>query len=93
MDVVNAFSPDSVAISVAPSAQRGQAIVRTTSAHQSDTARRRFLLTLACHLSINCGLGLLQRNTGGDLGLLPIDTAKADIAIGPSWPRRERLAI
>src|SRR5215813_13166213 len=48
---------------------------------------------LACHLAINSSLGLLLRNTGGDLGLLPIDTAKADIAIGPCWPSRKRLAI
>src|SRR5262249_13990784 len=48
---------------------------------------------LACSLALNCGCGLLLRNTGGDLRLLPIDTAKADIAIGPSWARRERLAI
>src|SRR5262249_38160924 len=47
---------------------------------------------LACHLAINCGLGFLPRNTGGNLGLLPIDAAKADIAIGPYWPSRERLA-
>ena len=43
---------------------------------------------LACHLAINSSLGLPPRNTGGDLGLLPIDTAKADIAIGPCWPSR-----
>src|SRR5262249_34209967 len=48
---------------------------------------------LACHLAINCGLGLLPRNAGGDLRFLPIDTAKADIAIGPCWPSRKRLAI
>src|SRR5262245_6714435 len=47
---------------------------------------------LACHLAINCGLGLLLRNAGRDLGLLPIDAAKADIAIGPYWPSRQRLA-
>src|SRR5262245_34630832 len=47
---------------------------------------------LACHLAINSSLGLLLRNTGGDLGLLPIDTAKADITIGPCWPSRN-LAI
>src|SRR5215813_14975840 len=45
---------------------------------------------LACHLAINCGLGLLLRNAGGDLRFLAIDAAKADIAISPSWPRRER---
>ena len=48
---------------------------------------------LACHLAINSRLGLLLRNTGGDLGLLPIDTTKADIAIGPCWPSRKHLAI
>src|SRR5215468_5066493 len=48
---------------------------------------------LACHLAINCGLGSLLRNAGGDPRFLAIDVAKADIAISPSWPRRERLAI
>src|SRR5262249_32616781 len=48
---------------------------------------------LACHLAINCGLGLLLRNAGGDLRFLAVDVAKADIAISPSWPRSERLAI
>src|SRR5499433_2332957 len=48
---------------------------------------------LACHLAINCGLGLLLRNAGGDLRFLAVDVAKADIAISPSWPSRERLAI
>src|SRR5215475_711218 len=45
---------------------------------------------LACHHAITCGLGLLLRNAGGDLRFLAIDAAKADIAISPSWPRRER---
>lgn len=57
-------------------------------AHQAGTVQRRLLLALACHLAINSSLGLPLRNTGGDLGLLPIDTAKADIAIGPCWPSR-----
>ena len=48
---------------------------------------------LACHLAINCGLGLPLRNAGGDLRFLAVDVAKADIAISPSWPSRERLAI
>ena len=48
---------------------------------------------LACHLAINSGLGLLPRNVGGDLGLLAIDAAEADIEISPLWSRRERLAI
>ena len=43
---------------------------------------------LACHLAINCGLGLLLRNAGGDLGFLRIETAKADRAIGPCRPSR-----
>src|SRR6266481_398969 len=47
---------------------------------------------LACHLAINCGLGLLLRNAGGDLRFLAIDAAKAGIAIGPCWPSRERFA-
>src|SRR5262249_31721544 len=38
-------------------------------------------------------LGLLLRNAGGDLRFLAVDVAKADIAISPSWPRSERLAI
>ena len=38
----------------------------------------------ACYLAINCGCDLLLRSSGGDLGLLPIDTTKTDIAIGPS---------
>src|SRR5215831_6630855 len=45
---------------------------------------------LACHHAITCGLGLLLRNAGGGLRFLAIDAAKADIAISPSWPRRER---
>src|SRR5262249_12156992 len=49
--------------------------------------------TVACHLAINCGLGLLLRNAGGDLRFLAVYVAKADIAISPSWPRSERLAI
>ena len=48
---------------------------------------------LACHLAINSGLGLLLRNAGGDPRFLAIDVAKANTAISPSWPRRERLAI
>src|SRR5262249_9880696 len=48
---------------------------------------------LACHLAINCGLGLPLRNAGGDLRFLAVDVAEADIAISPSWPSRERLAI
>jgi hypothetical protein len=48
---------------------------------------------LACHLAINSGLGLLPRNTGGNLRLLPIDAAEADIAISPLWSRRECLTI
>jgi len=43
--------------------------------------------------AINCGLGLLLRNAGGDLGVLAIDAAEADIALGPYWSRRGRLAI
>jgi len=43
---------------------------------------------LGCHLAINRSLGLLLRNTGGDLGFLRIETAKADRAIGPCWPSR-----
>src|SRR5499433_3149440 len=42
---------------------------------------------------LNCGLGLPLRNAGGDLRFLAVDVAKADIAISPSWPSRERLAI
>jgi len=34
---------------------------------------------LACYLAINCSLGFLPRNPGGNLGLLPIDAAKAEV--------------
>lgn len=41
---------------------------------------------LARHLAVNSGLGLLPRNAGGDLGLLAIDAADADIEISPLGP-------
>jgi len=43
--------------------------------------------------AINIGLGLLPRNAAGDLKVLAIDAAEADIEISPLWSRRERLAI
>src|SRR5262249_37056719 len=76
------------------STQRGLALV--PFAFRSPSGRRTTPLVigaLACHLAINSSLGLLLRNAGGDLGLLPIDAVKADIAIGPCRPSRERLAI
>src|SRR6516162_469314 len=93
MDETNAFLSSQWAISLARSAQRGQAIVpyafRLPSRHRTTPL---LIKALACHLAINCGCGLLLRNTGGDLRFLAIDAAKADIAVSPPWPSRERLA-
>ena len=36
---------------------------------------------------------MLPRNAAGDLRVLAIDAAEADIEISPLWSRRERLAI
>ena len=33
------------------------------------------------------------RSAGGDLGFLATDAAKADVAIGPCWPSRDRVTI
>src|SRR5262245_47535072 len=71
------------------SAQRAQPVSCSLFAHQPGTPPL-VIGALACHLAVNSSLGLLPRNAGGDLGLLPINMAKADIAISPSWPRRER---
>src|SRR5262245_29038217 len=88
------LSPDIVAVSSVRSAQRGHAIVsyafRSPSRHHTTPL---LIGPLARHLAINCGLGLLLRNAGGDLRFLAIDATKADITISPSWPRRKRLAI
>src|SRR5262245_154359 len=64
-----------------------RSLFRSPSGHRTTPL---LIKALACHHAITCGLGLLLRNAGGDIRFLAIDAAKADIAISPSWPRRER---
>ena len=79
-------SPPASAVATKPQTQPFRLpVVRSTMSFLSGT--------LARHVTINCGVPLLSCNAGRDFRPLPIDAAKADIAIGPRCPRGYRLAM